>query len=48
LPVRVIPLAEPWAQREIILCARSRAALAPPARALLEHLAERAHSRRPQ
>ncbi|MEO8751379.1 MAG: LysR family transcriptional regulator [Casimicrobiaceae bacterium] len=45
LPVCAIPLAESWAQRQIILCVRSRVALAPPARALLEHFIERAAGR---
>jgi DNA-binding transcriptional LysR family regulator len=46
LPVRVVPLKEEWARREIILCMRSRNALAPPARALVEHLSERAAARK--
>jgi DNA-binding transcriptional LysR family regulator len=45
LPVRVVPLKEDWARREIVLCMRSRDALAPPARALVEHLTARASQR---
>jgi DNA-binding transcriptional LysR family regulator len=36
--LRVIPLAEPWAQRQFILCFRDEASLSPSALALLRHL----------
>ena len=46
LPVRIIPLKEEWAQRQVMLCVRSRDSLTAPARALYEHLIERAALRR--
>lgn len=39
LPIRVIPLAEPWATRRLSLCFRSEDALSPAARDLARHLA---------
>lgn len=36
--LRVLPLDEPWAQREFAICHRGDAALTPAARLLLEHL----------
>lgn len=38
LPIRAITLAEPWAQRQLLLCMRSYSALTPTARALVDHL----------
>lgn len=46
LGLRVIALSDDWACRDIVLCMRSREALAAPARALLEHLIERRELRR--
>ena len=37
--LRLIPLAEPWAQRRFILCHRDAQSLTPAARLLVEHLA---------
>ena len=45
LPIRALPLAEPWAHREIVMCVRDRDILAGPARLLLDHLEQRAVSR---
>jgi DNA-binding transcriptional LysR family regulator len=38
LPLRCIRLAEPWAQRQLMLCVRSQDALSPVAQLLVEHL----------
>lgn len=45
LKLCVIPLTDEWSRREIVLCMRSRDALSPPARALVEHLCERSAQR---
>ncbi|WP_186332372.1 LysR family transcriptional regulator [Bordetella genomosp. 13] len=45
LNLRVIPLEEDWARREIALCAKPHAGLAPAARALHDFLRERAAER---
>ena len=37
--LRIIPLAEPWAERRFIICFRDAAALSPAAQLLVEHLA---------
>ena len=37
--LRLLPLAEPWAERRFILCYRDEASLTPPAQLLVEHLA---------
>lgn len=39
LGLRLVPLAEPWAERRFILCYRDGASLSPAAQLLLEHLA---------
>jgi DNA-binding transcriptional LysR family regulator len=39
LGLRLVPLAEPWAERRFILCFRDAQALATPAQLLVEHLA---------
>jgi DNA-binding transcriptional LysR family regulator len=46
LGLRVVPLSDEWARRDIVLCMRSRETLAPPASALLDHLTERRDARR--
>ena len=38
LPLRCIRLAEPWAERQLMLCVRSQDALSPVAQLLVEHL----------
>lgn len=40
LPITPITLAEPWAQRQLMLCMRSYSALPPAARALVDHLTQ--------
>jgi DNA-binding transcriptional LysR family regulator len=40
--LKVIPLAEPWAQRRFIICYRDAASLTPAAHLLVEHLASKA------
>lgn len=40
LPLRCIQLAEPWAERQLMLCVRSQDALPPVARLLAEHLCQ--------
>lgn len=45
--VRVIELADPWAQLPLMLCVRKRSELAPSATLLLDYLASRAPARRP-
>jgi len=37
--LRLIPLAEPWAERRFIICYRDAAMLTPAAQLLVEHLA---------
>jgi DNA-binding transcriptional LysR family regulator len=39
LGLRLLPLAEPWAERRFILCYRDAASLTPAAQLLVEHLA---------
>lgn len=41
--LKVVPLAEPWAERRFIICFRDAQALSPAAQLLVEHLAGRAH-----
>jgi len=36
--VRVVPLADPWAHRRIVICFRDEDSLSPAARMLVEHL----------
>jgi DNA-binding transcriptional LysR family regulator len=45
LGIRIIPLDEQWASREIVLCMRSHDTLPGPARAFVEHLRERSAGR---
>jgi DNA-binding transcriptional LysR family regulator len=40
LPLRCIRLAEPWAERQLMLCVRSQDALSPVAQLLVEHLCQ--------
>ena len=40
--LRIVPLAEPWAERRFILCYRDAASLSPAAQRLVEHLAAQA------
>jgi hypothetical protein len=42
--IAVIPLAEAWATRRLVLCVRQMRALAVPARRLVEHLGREAMS----
>ena len=39
--IRVIPLSDPWARRQFVICRRAREKLPPAAQLLLEHLARR-------
>lgn len=41
--LKVVPLAEPWAERRFIICFRDAQALSPAAQLLVEHLVRRAH-----
>jgi hypothetical protein len=41
-PFAVVDIVDAWAQRDLQLCVRSRAALAPAALALFDHLAQSA------
>jgi DNA-binding transcriptional LysR family regulator len=36
--VKILPLVEPWAHRQLVLGVRDYASLPPPARLLLDHL----------
>ncbi|MBG9387598.1 LysR family transcriptional regulator [Caenimonas aquaedulcis] len=42
--LRIVPLAEPWAQRRFIICFRDAKALSPSAQLLVDHLASRQHA----
>ena len=41
--LKVVPLAEPWAERRFIICFRDAQALSPAAQLLVDHLVRRAH-----